>query len=201
MKQQQCIHCFPAATSSTNCSLFYITPHSLYREDEPKWSHSNRRCSSEAENKSPVLVVKIQCSESSVSIYWSQIFVLRETEATLGEGHWAGSWCWLQSVWGRILCRNWREYTCRDVRKREATFTSQNRYLKNRSLNHIKKWVCKTKMLLSKYFWQFSGVNVLKKTAAEGLWVKSFVAIYHFMLFFLHQIWWSDKFAYLIWLT
>lgn len=53
-------------------------------------------------------------SSVPVSICWSQISVLREIEATLGGGHWGGSSCWLGNAWGRISCRNWREYTCRE---------------------------------------------------------------------------------------
>lgn len=53
----------------------------------------------------------IQCS---VSICWSQISELHETEATWGGGRWGGSTCWPGNVWDRILCRSWQEYTCKE---------------------------------------------------------------------------------------
>lgn len=115
MKQQQCIYCF---------FFFFLrlqeaarTATFIYYSTQSEQINSSRRLlnltivQQKQKTKSPVLVVKIQCWISSVSICWSQISVLHETEVTLGGGRSGGSLCWLGNAWDRILCRNWQEYT------------------------------------------------------------------------------------------
>lgn len=143
--QQQCIYFF--SPQAAGCSkkqkapatlIYYYSTQSVQlrqMELDLSSSKSKHKNSSEKKNKTKKVVqcccLKIQCSVSGLSIYWSQISALHETEATWGGGHLGGSWCWWGNVWHRILCRNWQECTCTDIKtEREEDEVKQHQIIR-----------------------------------------------------------------------